>query len=213
MKFNLLTLLIVLFSISTFGQKREIYLNDDFLEITQLEFNKADNDYIYYDMRFESDSLITNVKVRRVRKGKISLTKLDSIRNELSILSNLNIQKENLIIINYYHGLDDCNNISDYSNVKQKYRKFQKKILKNEKVSSFFIFKSPEGIINYGKQLKWYKDQSGIIEKTFFPIPYPCGSYVLIDENGNFYVQKGEYNIEEIIYLIKDKKTTFSRNK
>jgi len=61
--------------------------------------------------------------------------------------------------------------------------------------------------------LKWYKDQSGIIEKTFFPIPYPCGSYVLIDENGNFYVQKGEYNIEEIIYLIKDKKTTFSRNK
>ena len=207
---NILTYLICLYSIVSFGQKKEIYANDDLIEITKSEFNKEKNPHESYNMRFDLDTLIVNVKVQRVKKGKISKIKLDSIRNELSEVSDKNIPKNNILIINYYHGLDRCNSSGDKSYVRGKYKNYLRKIKKLKNVNQFFMYKSPEGTVEYGKQLNWIKDESEIIEKTFLPIHYPCGSYVIIDENGNFYIQKGEYNIDNIIGLIKNKKKTFA---
>ncbi|MEH1009416.1 hypothetical protein VDP25_16885 [Winogradskyella sp. ECml5-4] len=210
MKTNLLTYFICLFSIITFGQKKEIYLNDDLIKISKPEFNKETDDHKSYNMKFDLDTLIVNVKVQRIKKGKISKTKLDSIRTELSSISNQSVPENNILILNYYHGLDWCNSTGDKSYVRGKYKNYLRKIKKLKNVNQFFMYKSPEGTAEYGKQLNWIKDEFGIIEKTFLPIHYPCGSYVLIDENGNFYIQKGEYNIENIIGLIKNKKKTFA---
>ena len=207
---NILTYLICLYSIVSFGQKKEIYANDDLIEITKSEFNKEKDLHKSYNMRFVLDTLIVNVKVQRVKKGKVSKIKLDSVRNELSTVSDQNIPKNNILIINYYHGLDGCNSTGDKSYVRGKYKGYLRKLKKLKNVNQFFIYKSPEGTVGYGKQLNWIKDKSGIIEKTFLPIHYPCGSYVIIDENGNFYIQKGEYNIDNIIGLIKNKKKTFA---
>ena len=211
MKTKLFTLILGLITISTFGQKKEMYLNDDLVEITQTDFKKADVPYKFYNLRFELDSLIANVKVQRIRKGKITNELLDSIKSELLTISGDSIPKNNFIIINYYHGLDRCNSSGDKSYVRAKYKRFLKKINKTKNISQFFMYKSPEGTKEYGKQLNWIKDEFGTIEKIFLPLHYPCGSYVLINSDGNYYVQKGEYNIERIIDLLKNKKT-FANN-
>ena len=207
MKTKLFTLILGLITISTFGQKKEMYLNDDLVEITQTDFKKADVPYKFYNLRFELDSLFANVKVQRIRKGKITNELLDSIKSELLTISGDSIPKNNFIIINYYHGLDRCNSSGDKSYVRAKYKRFLKKINKTKNISQFFMYKSPEGTKEYGKQLNWIKDEFGTIEKIFLPLHYPCGSYVLINSDGNYYVQKGEYNIERIIDLLKNKKT------
>src|SRR5690606_11792057 len=188
----------------------EFYLNDDLSEISQFEFNKKNDFYKYYSLQFETDSLITNIKVQRVKKGKISNEKLDSIKSELFKLSNQKIPDSNLIIINYYPGLDRCNSSGNKSMVRANYKRFLKNLKKFEGVSQFFVYKFPEGKEEYGENLTWIKDNSGLIENTFLPIHYPCGSFVLINDEGDYYVNKGEYSIESIIDLIKDKKTTFA---
>lgn len=73
------------------------------------------------------------------------------------------------------------------------------------------MYKSFEGSERYGKKINWLSDEIGTIKETFFPLNYPCGSYVLIDKSGNYYVQKGEYYILEIIDLLNNKKT-FANN-
>ena len=93
-----------------------------------------------------------------------------------------------------------------------KYKRFLKKLKKMKNVSQFFMYKSPVGTKKYGKQLNWIKDEFGTIEKIFLPLHYPCGSYVLLDSNGNYYVQKGEHDIDKIIDLLNDKKTTFANS-
>ncbi len=210
MKTKLLTLILGLITVSTFAQKKEIYLNDDLIEITQSDFKKTDEQYKFYNLQFELDTLIANVKVQRIRKGKIASELLNLIKSEISTISGDTIPKNNFIVINYYHGLDKCNSSGDKSFVRAKYKRFLKKLKKAENISQFFIYKSPEGTKEYGKQLNWIKDEFGTIEKIFLPLHYPCGSFVLIDSEGNYYVQKGEYDIERIIDLLKDKKTTFA---
>ena len=79
-------------------------------------------------------------------------------------------------------------------------------------VSQFFMYISIEGTEKYGKHIEWIKDDAAIIESLFLPLHYPCGSYVIIDKGGRFYVQKGEYKISSIIDLIKNKEQTFSYN-
>ncbi|MDN6309416.1 MAG: hypothetical protein ACTHY4_08285 [Flavobacteriaceae bacterium] len=73
-----------------------------------------------------------------------------------------------------------------------------------DNINQFFMYKSSEGTRSYGKKIDWISDEFGTIEETFLPLNYPCGSYVLIDEDGNYYVQKGEYYILEIIDLSKN---------
>lgn len=197
---KLFTLILGLSIISTFAQKKEIYLNDDLVEITQADFKKTDDPYKFYNLRFELDTLIANVKVQRIRKGKVSDELLNSIKSELSTISGDSIPNENFIVINYYHGLDRCNSTGDKSYVRRKYKRFLKKMKKMKNVSQFFMYKSPEGTKDYGKQLNWIKDEFRTIEKTFLPLHYPCGSYM------------GEYNIEKIIELLKDKRTTLANN-
>ena len=182
------------------------------IEITKTDFEKAEDPSKFYHLQFELDTLIANVKVQRIKKGKISNELLNTIKSELSTISGEPIPGSHTILINYHHGLDWCNSTGDKSYVRVKYKRFLKKLKKMNDVSSFLMYKSPEGTKDYGQQLNWIKDEFGTIEKTFLPLHYPCGSYVLIDSNGNYYVQKGEYNLNRIINLLKDKETTFAND-
>ena len=210
MKKTILYLIVGLFYSLTFGQSEEVYLNDDLINISKSEFYKKTEQSKNYNLRFDLDTLIVNVKVLRVKKGNISKIKLDSIRNELSNLSNQKIESNNLLVINYYHGLDRCNSGGNKSYMVEKYKQYLKRLKKIENVNQFFMFKSSEGTKEYREQLKWIQDKSTIIERTFLPLDYPCGSFILIDEHGNYYTRKGEYNIYDIIGLIKKRKKTFA---
>lgn len=210
MKTKLIIIAFVLLSISIYAQKSEIYLNDDLKPISQRQFNNPNKPHTFYNLSIELDTAIANVQVQRIKKGKISIVMLDSLKSELAKLSGKPIPKANTLVINYHHGLDRCISTVNKSYVTVKYKRFLKKINSIASTSHFFMYKSDEGIKTYGKKLKWIKDKFRTIEKTFLPLHYPCGSFVLIDENGNYYVNKGEYNIDQIIDLLKNKETTFT---
>jgi hypothetical protein len=189
----------------SFGQKKDIYVNEDLNEIVKKDFNKINVSDGYLKLKFEVDSVFVNVNVKRIKKGKIATNLLDSIKLNLS--SDINFFSENdFFVINYYPGKDQCNSSGNKDFVKEKYRNFIREIKKNKQVKQFFVCKDVEGTETYGK-INWINDKNAIIEKTFFPLHYPCGSFVLIDSLGNFYSYKGEYNIDNIHNLLKDSKT------
>ena len=209
MKRIFLIIVIGLIHMSSFGQAREIYVNDDLINISKAEFDEKTDEQLYFDIRLESDTLIINVKVDRFKKGRITKTQHDAIRRELSAARHQKIDEQTIVVINYYPGLDRCNSTGLSHYRKESYERYIKKIKRFKNVNQFFVYKSPEGTREYGEKLKWYKDNSAIIENIFFPIHYPCGSYVLIDSKGNYYAQKGEHSTSTIISLLKDEEATF----
>jgi len=218
MKKKTLIFILAMLSIISFAQKKEIYLDEDsiqredLIEISKNKFDITVKGYIYFNFQFDLDSLILNVKVQRIKKGQIPNKSLDSIKSELLIISGKTIPDGNVIVINYYHGLDRCHSSGNKSYISSGHKRFSKKINEIENVSQFSMYKSSKGIKKYGNKSYWIKDEFGTIQKMFLPLHYPCGSYVLIDENGNYYIQKGEYAFKEIFDLLKNKKTTFTNN-
>src|SRR5690606_178639 len=135
MKLNLFILVFCLFSLSILAQKKEVYLNDDLVQISQFEFNKINDAHTFYNWQYETDSAIVNLKVQRIKKGKISKELLKTIKSELSGFSGKEIPENDLIIINCYHGMDDCNSSGNHSYVRAKYKKFLKSIGKMTGIS------------------------------------------------------------------------------
>lgn len=200
--------LIIILNISTlFGQKNEIYVNDNLEIITVDEFNKIESLESFINLKFDVDTAFVNVKVKRLIKKKISIALLDSIKSNLSFKKDY-FSKDDIIIINYYPGMDYCNSSGHKSNsyISAKYQNYERRINRVNNVKQFFVFTSKVGTEKYGK-LKWVEDKNALIESVYFPLHYPCGSFVLIDPNGNCYIYKGEYNIDDIFELLKDKKT------
>ncbi len=210
MKYNLIKILFILIGYCSFGQIKEIYMNDDLVNIVKSEFEKKTQEKTY-NLRFDLDTLIVNVKVKKIKKGRISASKLDSIKKTLTKTTNKKIA-ENILVINYHPGLDRCFSNARESFLTDIHGRYLKRIKKFDNVNQFFIYKSVEGTEKCGEKLKWFPDRDNLIERTFFPINYPCGSFVLIDENGNYYITKGEYNLDEIFRLIKKKEKTFANN-
>jgi hypothetical protein len=209
MKFKVTLATFFLSIFLVYSQKKEIYVNDDLKEITIKKFNKKEH-YHTYQMHIELDSLIIHAKVINNKKGKISKSLLDTIRSQLTSLSNKKIPKNHIIVINYYHGKDRCNSGGDFSFARKKMNGYRRRISREKNVSQFFMYKSDEGIEKYGKKLEWIPDTFDTIRKLFLPLPYPCGSFVLIDSYGNFYASRGEYNSDIITKLLRDTENTFS---
>lgn len=211
MKTKLFALIFSLLSIKAMSQKKIIYLDDDLNEITERVFNIDELKPNFYSLQFEKDTVEINVLVQRIKKGKIEKKLLDSIRTELSIISNKIIPNNHTIVVLHQAALDPCNH-KGYQNVFEKrYKKFLRQLNKIDNISNFFLYKGSEEKVKRKNEIHWLDTESyGIIEKTFIPINYPCGSYIIIDSCGNFYVCKGEYAYSKIIDLLKHEETIFA---
>lgn len=210
MKKYLITFLLCLSSIISFGQKKVVYLNDDLVEIPKSIFEKEFDYSKFYKINFDLDTLNVNIIVQRERKGKINNEKRESIRESLSKTIKQNIPKNNTLVINYYPGEDKCNSTIGVEYVSNRYEKYTKNIQKQENLTQIYIYRTLKGAKNFGRTLKWFPDEEHLLEKTFFRVHYPCDSFVLIDEKGNYYIQKGEYNIDDVLPLLMNKEDTFS---
>ncbi|WBX78366.1 hypothetical protein PG911_08910 [Tenacibaculum ovolyticum] len=193
MKTIITILLISYFHLFSFGQKKELYVNDDFEYISKTEFNKKSEQSLNYNLRFKLDSIYLNVKVLRSKKGKIKLKILDSIKNVFYVNKTEKFSDNDIFLINYYPGKGKCSSIGYKSNFKSKYNQFRKKFDKIENLKQLFIYKSKRGLKGFGNKIDWKSDINRLIEKTFYPIHYPCGGYVIIDSKGNYISKRGEY--------------------
>lgn len=191
MKITITILLICFSNFISFAQKKELYVNDDFVYISKTEFEKNSEQPLDYNLRFELDSIYLNVKVARHKKGKIELKVFDSIKN--AFCKNEEFSDNVIFLINYYPGNDKCSTDGYKANFKSTYYQYRRKFNKVENLKQLFIYRSDDGLKGFGNKIGWQPDINGLIEKTFYPIPYPCGGYVIIDSKGNYISERGEY--------------------
>jgi len=66
-----------------------------------------------------------------------------------------------------------------------------------------YTFKNYEGLKKYGKILKWNKDIGQTIENLFFQHHYPCSSFVIINNKGEYFSSFGEFGKEYVWKVLK----------
>ncbi len=201
-----LFLLIFLSFNSNYGQNKTIYVNEKLELISEKEFYEKDNNIEFLYSQYSNDTLIIKTKAKRENKGILN----ESIRIRIKDYIN-NIEKnenkitdKDIIVINYYPGLDNCNKGAGNDFLINKYASYTRKIKKIKNVKQFYFYKDIGNTKKYGKKLIWFKDSYNLFEKLFFKIHYPCGSYVIIFPDNTFISYFGEYNIDVILERLKN---------
>ena len=190
------------FNNKTFSLKKSYYANEDLKIISKEEYEKNVLKKDFFKLDYLLDTITLTVKVYRQKSGRLLKKTYDSIKKELSKISNKQIDTNQTIVINYFPAPDKCQGKEKWNSFfLNKVNRYVKKIEKKKNVQQFFIFKDKKSIKNFDKKFICFLDENQLIEKTFFKFHYPCFSYVIIRPNGNYFSQRGEYNIS----LIPDK--------
>ena len=207
MKKALLILLFILILTNVYSQeKKTIYVDENYSEMTSLEFYSSQKGNGVFRFKFDSDTLTVYLKVKRYAVGRIKKDSLNVIREQLLITSNRKIDPLNTIVINYYPGEDSCNKSGNGSYLREKYTNYSREIKRYKDVAQFFIYKDVSGLKIFRKSIKWLPDLNRKIENNFFKWHYPCNSYVVIRPNGNYFSIRGEHDINNILRRLEDNK-------
>jgi hypothetical protein len=190
-KYLSITLLLFIINLSFSQEKKKIFYNDNFEEVTESNFYKQKNYERNLDLYFENDTLITSLLIKRKNYGQLN----DSIfkKFQKNLLPNKELIYEIIVII-YYPGKDNCNRVDRSSRWNIFDNDYLKKLNKITKFNHFWIYKDDENLKYYHpRQVKWEKDNNQFIEKTFFELHYPCFSAVVIDKSGKYISYFGEF--------------------
>ncbi|UOE38874.1 hypothetical protein [Chryseobacterium oryzae] len=196
-------IIILLFAIAAhqilFSQKKEIYINDNLEEISKDEYNKRNKNYRFQSI--ETDSVLYKVRIEHEGNGKLTTSNLNIVKKRLNIPEN----NTKNIVINYYQGLDKCNEHSDTNpyvidDIKTYTRKF-----KSINSNLYFVYREKNGLKNRLKKANWVDDTSGTIENLFFRMKYPCNSAIVIFSDGHYKIFRGEYIWETVLNTSKEK--------
>lgn len=197
--------LILCYFNSAIGQNKVIYVNENLELISEEDFNSKENNSDFLYSQYDADTLIIKTKAKRhiystIKKSlKIRITDyINSIVN-----SENKIQENDIIIINYYPGLDECNKGDGNNFLREKYLNYSKEIKQIRNIKQFFFYKDASNIKKYGNKLVWYEDKHNLFEKLFFKIHYPCGSYLILYPNDTYVTFFGEYDIFSIFDELK----------
>jgi hypothetical protein len=195
-KTALIALLLILFNSILYSQnKLNKYYNTNFENISEKEFNDFLLNDSYRYNSFELEDQFAFILYQRKTKGKLSTEELEKLNKSLLNKGNLN---NNITIIIFYPGKDNCNGMERIST----WNVFDNDYLKQAKKNSFnnfWIYKSDENLKYYHpKKVDWKKDDDQIIEKLFFKMHYPCSSSAVIDKDGNYILNLGEFGKQHI---------------
>ena len=81
----------------------------------------------------------------------------------------------------------------------EKFNAYLRKVRSLKNAAQVFLYASPQGLDKYKDVIDWFPDPGHLIQNTFFKHHYPCGSYVIINPNGDYYAYYGEYALDDVI--------------
>ncbi len=193
--------ILLLCSVISFGQEIHFYdVNGN--RITKEQFEKQRDTRVNVPLSFQKGKITETRLFLRSKTGVIN----QEIRNK--IISNLQeeigkeINRSEMIIINYYQGKDLCNSsgsVGSYWDMKEAQAQYQRQIKQLGQTSQYYLYASPEGLKDSYGLIDRYPDKDLLVEKTFFKYKYPCSSYVIIKPDGEYYAYFGEYMREHLI--------------
>ena len=206
LRFSLL--LILTTSAGLFAQT-EVYVNEWRETITKEEFDKEESESYFY-LDYDAEELIVHVKAKRVLKGQLDGMTHKLLRKSLYERSEKEFDRTSYLVIIYSPGMDECLRTGNRSSIRASHRRLNEEIENLEATDIFYVYNEPDANKTYGKNLNWIQDDPKTIQELFFPIHFPCGSFVLIDKKGNYYAFRGEYAAEQIIEGLNEPEITFS---
>ncbi len=200
---NVVCFLTLFLITSLYAQKERYYFDDNFNPIGMKDFfNKENLNYEFLKLEIEIDTAIIYKIEKRELKGKLNKENHLLILNYIKKIINKEVDSSKTILINYYPGKDKCNSTGGKSYVLNLHQEYVKKLKSYKNVNQYFIYKSKDGLQELEKYFNWYPDTENVIEKSFFPLPYPCGSYLIIYPDGKYFSYKGEYYLPSIFKYI-----------
>ncbi|MXV17596.1 hypothetical protein [Hufsiella ginkgonis] len=134
------------------------------------------------------------------------------LRNYLQLISKTVIPSDEVLLIEYYPGVDPCNKhfeepgrMKDFVIRDENYYQMLVKGYKN--VSRFNICESFDGLKYLRKVKTYYPDTEQLVKKLFFNYHFPCGSFVVIKPDGSYYAHYGEYPRIHVAKIISEMAT------
>ncbi|MDY0090677.1 MAG: hypothetical protein RBR78_09965 [Flavobacteriaceae bacterium] len=171
------------------GDKRYFDAND--VEISKSSFENYRKKGGFLSV--QGDSVNHQKLVFRQEKGVIE--NKDEIIQLLRANVNQNFDRNKPIVIIFYPGKDPCNSsgASEKKWIRDWYIKLEEGVKQIANTKPIYIYKNSEGLAKYKGIISWNKDPESIIEKTFFKHHYPCSSFVVISEKGEYISYFGEF--------------------
>lgn len=190
----------ILISNLSFSQIHQIeknsikYFDENYNQISQTEFNnKKERIGIGRLLSIQGDSINHKILSIREKQGTIKNRKiLDSL---LTFATSNKIDSSKTIVIIYYPGKDCCNSSGSATKswIKRWHKKLENKLFKITHTKPIYVYKDKEGIEKYDGIMTWYEDPDKTIENLFFKYHYPCRSFVVISEKGEYISYFGEF--------------------
>lgn len=199
-----ITLSILCMILLTFNTKAQEVKNIRYFDIDNKEISKSafeEKRATNAVLDIPGDSSNHRKLINREEKGKINdRAKLISL---LELDLNKKIDSLKPIVIIYHPGEDQCNATGNAGYIKKKHEELEANLSKHYKVKPIYVYKEIKGTDEYGSSINWTKDPEQSIEKRFFKYHYPCGSFVVIARNGNYFNYFGEYTADFILEVTK----------
>lgn len=205
---RILQLLCLTFLISTlsFSQNQNDnikYFDENYHPMTKDEHNKRKWNNGMFSM--EGDSIHHRVLVFYKILGTIKNKEdLDSL---LASATNTEIDPSKPLFIYYYPGKDPCNSSGTFDRKKtaKVFNAMERRVNRIKESTFLYVYKDIEGLFGrFDGYRNWIKDPGGTIERLFFDRHYPCSSFVIISEEGNFFSRFGEMHPEDAVNMMKE---------
>lgn len=202
-------LFVLTFPIFTIAQKEKSvhFLNENGYEISKElykeEYRNRKYNISYLSITFENDTSYFIKPVKRKNYGRLSDNQFEKLK---SFIYNIKLDmtyQNKYSIIKYHPGRDRCNGGRVKYNGNKNHalgKKYIQKLQKSFNIETFWIHKK-DTTVNFKNSgwINWQVDKQQIIEDLFFKYHYPCGSFVVINnETKNYISIFGEYGASTV---------------
>lgn len=184
-----------------YSQSKSIsYRDENFKEISKEHFENLATQKEYRWNQFENEQEVIQVLYQKQTLGKLTSQELADFKKYLNLYKPL---RNGLIMIVFYPGKDSCNDLGRKSTWNLLEENFQKEVNKTGIITQYWLYKSIENLHNYHRNhIEWMLDKDQFVEHLFFKVHYPCASSVIIDQEGNFVANLGEFGVKDIYKAI-----------
>jgi hypothetical protein len=185
---------------STYGQKKTVCYDLEGKEVTEKQLKALEIDNLIIGER-ELDGVMEKKLMQRDISGQLAPEVYTQIRNRIAEIPGSNLDKKPIIVIGYYPGEDPCNStgLATREDIGLNHIAYLKQLNRLKVAGHYNIYKNNSGLKRYSVSRKWYEDKDGLIERTFFPYHYPCGSYVVIAPDGKYRGYLAEFHSDQIL--------------
>jgi hypothetical protein len=187
------------------------YFNLDSVEVSyegfqkNREINRYDNVQAYF--KNQNDTMFVKIVKRKVT-GRISELQSNQILSYFKSLQS-NIDVNITTVFQYFQGDDPCSRSGYGYQVApwdDRDRNFETSLKKKYNIN-FVNIKSNLAGLEYRttKPENWLNDRYSLL-KRFFPLHYPCGSFMILKPNGEYYIYYAEYGLHNTFEGLKELK-------